>query len=98
MDVFESIVAGLLWQEGYWISLGHKVNLSKEAKRALSEPSLPRPEINILAHRAGDNSLLGVECNSSTGSRGVKIDALTGKIGETRKDIRSSLGRKTKSQ
>jgi len=78
MDAFESIVAGLLWEDGYWISVGYKVNLSKAAKVGLGKPSLPRPEIDILAYRAKDNSVLWVECKSYLDSRGVKIEALTG--------------------
>ena len=79
MNAFEEIVAGLLWQEGYWTHIGYKVNLSKTQKVDLGKPSLPRPEIDILAYRANDNSLLWVECKSYLDSRGVTIDALTGK-------------------
>jgi len=79
MNAFEEIVAGLIWQEGYWTHVGYKVNLPKPQKRELGKPSMPRPEIDILAYRATDNSLLWVECKSYLDSRGVTIDALTGK-------------------
>ena len=78
MDAFESIVAGLLWEEGYWTSIDFKVTLSKNAKAELGKFSLPRPEIDILAYRAMDNSLLWVECKSYMDSRGVKVEDLNG--------------------
>lgn len=74
MDAFESIVAGLLWEEGYWTSIDFKVTLSKNAKAELGKFSLPRPEIDILAYQAMDNSLLWVECKSYMDSRGVKVE------------------------
>lgn len=79
MNAFEEIVAGLLQQEGYWTHIGYKVLLTKTQKASLGKPSIPRPEIDILAYRARDNSLLWVECKSYLDSRGVKIDAFTGK-------------------
>lgn len=78
MDAFESIVAGLLWDEGYWTAIGYKVNLSKEAKKRLKNDSMPRPEIDILAYRARDNRLLWVECKSYLDSTGVKAEAFGG--------------------
>lgn len=78
MDAFESIVAGLLWEEGFWTSIGYKVNLPKETKVRLEKPSLPRPEIDILAYRAKNNSLLWVECKSYMDSTGVKVSAFNG--------------------
>lgn len=78
MDAFENIVAGLLWEEGYWTHVGYKVNLSVKEKADLGKPSLPRPEIDIVAYRTGDNRLLWVECKSYLDSRGVTEDALTG--------------------
>ena len=78
MDAFESIVSSLLWEAGYWTSVGYKVDLPKPVKVALGKPSLPRPEIDVLGYRAGDNRLLWVECKSYLDSRGVKFDSLTG--------------------
>ena len=78
MDAFESIVAKLLWEGGYWTTVGYKVNLSKEQKVQLGKHSMPRPEIDIVAYRARDNHLLWVECKSYLDSTGVRITALTG--------------------
>jgi len=78
MDAFESIVAGIFWDLGFWTSIGYKVELTKEAKKQLGKPSLPRPEIDILCYCAKDNHLIWVECKSYIDSRGVKINSLTG--------------------
>ncbi len=78
MNAFEEIVAGLLWQEGYWVNIGYKINLSKVKKTEIGKYSMPRPEIDILAYRVCDNLLLWVECKSYLDSRGVKFQALTG--------------------
>jgi hypothetical protein len=78
MNAFEEIVAGLLRQDGCWTIVGYKVNLSKKGKVELGKPSLPRPEIDILSYKAGENLLLWVECKSYLDSRGVSITAFTG--------------------
>lgn len=49
MDYFESICKTLLEDEGYWVRQSYKVELSKEQKRKLGKPSLPRPEIDLIA-------------------------------------------------
>jgi hypothetical protein len=79
MNAFEEIVAGLFRQEGYWTHMGYKVDLAKSKKVALGKPSLPRPEIDILAYQASDNILLWVECKSYLDSRGVSIGSFNGK-------------------
>lgn len=71
MNAFEEIVAGLLQQERYWTVIGYKVDLSKEKKAELGKPSLPRPEIDVLAYNVSENKLLWVECKSYLDSRGV---------------------------
>jgi hypothetical protein len=76
MDAFEQIIAGLLWEEGFWTSIGYKVNLSKARKVELGKPSYPRPEIDILAYKANENRLLWVECKSFLDSRGIVADHL----------------------
>jgi len=78
MDAFENIIARLLWEDGYWTTIGYKVNLSPEQKVELNNPYIPRPEIDIVAYRANDNHLLWVECKSYLDSTGVKIQHLNG--------------------
>jgi len=72
MDAFEQVVAGLLFQEGYWVTQGFKVDLTKEEKRKIGRPSSPRWEVDLLAYRGSTNELLVVECKSFLDSNGVK--------------------------
>ena len=71
MDYFERLVGTLLEREGYWIQQSYKVALSKADKRHLGKPSLPRPEIDLLAYKAGTNELLVIEVKSYLDSVGV---------------------------
>jgi hypothetical protein len=77
MDAFESIVAGLLRMDGYWVINGYRVALSKEEKSDAGKPSMPRPEIDILAYKAKDNELIWVECKSFFDSGGVRYSSFT---------------------
>ena len=85
MDAFENIVAMLLSREGYWVKTSYKVNLTKEEKAKTGRPSLPRPEIDVIAYKPGENLLLAVECKSYLNSRGVTLAGLSGKDPRTRK-------------
>jgi len=78
MDAFENLVAMLLEREGYWVRSGVKVELSKEEKRQIGRPSSPRWELDIVAYKGNDNSLLVVECKSFLDSRGVDASAFAG--------------------
>ena len=78
MDAFESLVAVLLEHKGYWVRSGFKVELTKAEKRQIECPSSPRPELDILAYRGGDNSLLVVECKSFLDSPGVAAGDIAG--------------------
>lgn len=73
MNAFEQIVAGLLRAEGYWTITGFRVNLSKLQKVEIGKPSLPRPEIDILAYKGGNDTLMWVECKSYLDSSGVRF-------------------------
>lgn len=82
MNAFEELVAGLLRRDGYWTQHSYKVALTKEERRVLGKPSLPRIEIDILAYRPKTNSLLWVECKSYMDSTGVQtsnFDAESGR-------------------
>lgn len=79
MDSFEQIVAKILSQQGYWTKIGYKLDLTKEEKRLLNNPSMPRPEVDIVAYRPGENLLLWVECKSYLDSGGVRYLAFNGK-------------------
>lgn len=75
MNAFEQIVAGLFRADGYWTITGYRVNLTKDEKKAIGKPSLPRPEIDILAYRGSTNELIWVECKSYLDSPGVRYSS-----------------------
>ena len=76
MDHFEGIVATLLKAEGYWVASSYKVHLSKEEKREIGKPSIPRPEIDLLALSFSKNKILAIEAKSYLDSGGVPLAAL----------------------
>jgi hypothetical protein len=78
VDAFEHVVAELFWSEGYWVRTGVKIELTKEQKAELGNPSMPRPEIDLVAYRGSDNRLLAIECKSYLDSRGVTYAELCG--------------------
>jgi len=85
MDSFEQIVAGLLFAEGYWVTQGFKVELTREEKVAIGRPSCPRWEIDLLAYKGSTNELLAVECKSYLDSSGVKSsDLISPSVSNTR--------------
>lgn len=57
-----------------------KVDLTKEQKAAIGLPSMPRPEIDLVAYRAATNELLALECKSYLDSRGVTYRELSGAV------------------
>ena len=76
MDHFEGIIKTLLEHEGYWVRQSFKVNLTKQEKQELSKPSMPRPEIDLLAFRQSGNEALAIETKSYLDSSGVHLDQL----------------------
>ena len=78
MDSFEQIVAKILSEQGYWTKIGYKIELTREEKRLLEKPSMPRPEVDIVAFRPGENKLFWVECKSYLDSNGVRSLAFKG--------------------
>jgi hypothetical protein len=50
-----------------------KVNLTKEGKRQIGKPSIPRPEIDLLALRFARNEVLAFEAKSFLDSPGVDL-------------------------
>jgi hypothetical protein len=91
MDAFEHVVAEIFWNEGYWVRTSVAVELSKQQKRDLSNPSMPRPEIDIVAYRACDNHILALECKSYFDSNGVTHAEVSGqKASRTYKMFRNS--------
>jgi len=72
MDAFETIVSKAFEARGYWTRIGFKVDLDKATKRALENPSMPRPEIDIVAYKPAEKKLLLIECKSYLDSMGVQ--------------------------
>ncbi|MBD3642834.1 hypothetical protein [Alcanivorax sp.] len=73
MDYFEGIIKTLLEHEGYWVRQSFKVSLTKQEKRDLGKPSIPRPEVDILAFKPKENQVLAFEAKSFLDSPGVKL-------------------------
>lgn len=78
MDAFENIVSQYLEEEGYWVRQSVKVPISKDDKKYIGLPSMPKPEIDLVALKAKSNTLLLIEVKSYLDSPGVRFDALTG--------------------
>lgn len=71
MDAFESLISMLLRHDGYWTIPSYKVNLTAEEKLAVSRPTAPRWEIDLIAYKGLTNEVLIVECKSFLDSLGV---------------------------
>lgn len=79
MDAFEFLVGSLLRKEGYWVDTSYMVELTKDEKVAISRPSAPRWEIDLIAYKASENQILAVECKSFLDSMGVRYGGLSGR-------------------
>jgi len=77
MDHFEAVIHTLLESEGYWVRSSYRVALSKEQKRDTGKPSIPRPEIDLLALHVKRNEVLALEVKSYLDSPGVKLAELS---------------------
>lgn len=76
MNAFEDIVGQYLESEGYWARHSVKVEISKDDKRRIELPTMPRPEIDIVALNVEQNELLLVEVKSYLDSYGVYYEAV----------------------
>ena len=79
MNAFEEIVKLYLEAEGYWVRQSVKVKISKDDKRAIGLPSMPRPEIDLVALQVRENELLLIEVKSLFDSYGVDFEGVCGK-------------------
>lgn len=73
MEHFESIVATLLEADHYWVRRSFKVELTKEEKRQVGKPSMPRLEIDLLAFQFSKNEVIAFEAKSFLNSLGVRL-------------------------
>jgi hypothetical protein len=76
MDHFEGIIAALLEAEDYWLRRSFKVELTGEEKRRIGKPSIPRPEIDLLALHFSKNEVVAFEVKSFLDSPGVRLASL----------------------
>jgi hypothetical protein len=78
VDAFEQIVAELFWSEGYWVRTSVNVNLTKQENAEAGKPTMPRPEIDLVAYSGQLNQMLALECKSYLNSTGVTYDEVCG--------------------
>jgi len=71
MNAFEDIVKQYLETEGYWVRHSVKLEISPTDKKTIGLPTMPRPEIDLVALNVKENELLLVEVKSFLDSYGV---------------------------
>ncbi len=76
MDYFENLAKTLLEEEYRWVGQSIKVNLSKQEKRDVGKPTIPRPEIDLLVFNFKNNEVIAIEAKSYLDSSGVSLDNL----------------------
>ncbi len=72
MDYFEATIARILEEQGYWVRENVRVALTKEVKKALDTPSMPRCEIDVVAYQPISRELVLFEVKSYLDSHGVQ--------------------------
>jgi len=77
VNAFENIIKLYLEEEGYWVRQSVKVNISTEDKKAIGLPTMPRPEIDLVALNMKENELLLIEVKSLLDSYGVYFEAVS---------------------
>ena len=88
MNAFENIIKLYLEEEGYWVRQSVKVNISTEDKKAIGLPTMPRPEIDLVALNMQENELLLIEVKSLLDSYGVYFEAVSDEKDELAKRYR----------
>lgn len=76
MDYFENIIFKILENENKWVRQNVKVNLTVEEKRKTGKPSIPRPDLDLVAYNIKTNTLEIWEVKSYLDSPGVKYSEL----------------------
>jgi hypothetical protein len=79
MNAFENIILKILEEEDYWVRHSVKVDISKKDKKKIGKPSMPRPEIDIVALHFKKNELLLLEVKSFLDSGTVLFSEICGK-------------------
>jgi hypothetical protein len=94
MDAFEHIVGLYLQEKNYWTRHSVKVELTKAEKAKIDLPTIPRPEIDLVAYNPVSDTLVLIEAKSYLNSSGVTIGGLSGTDSRT-KDRYRLLNNKT---
>ena len=76
MDYFENIVMKIIESDNKWVRQNVKVNLTKEEKRRIGKPSIPRPDIDIVSYQVSNNIIEIWEVKSFLDSPGVKFSEI----------------------
>ncbi|MEM7243262.1 MAG: hypothetical protein AAF429_13845 [Pseudomonadota bacterium] len=76
MDFFESAIKTILEDQGLWVMSSFKVELTKDEKAQIGRPTIPRPEIDLIAFDFAKNTVTAWEVKSFLDSGGVKIKEL----------------------
>lgn len=91
VDAFETIAARFFEVQGYWTRIGVKVEITKPEKVGVKNPSMPRPELDIVCWKPASGELLIVECKSYLDSTGVRAEHFHGQ--EVKDDAYKLLNR-----
>lgn len=94
MDAFEHIVGLYLQEKNYWTRHSVKVDLTKSDKEKIKLPTIPRPEIDLVAYNPVSDEIILIEAKSYLNSSGVTIGGLSGTDKKT-KDRYRLLNNKT---
>ncbi len=63
-------------EEGYWVRQGVRANLSKAQKESLGNPTMPRPQVDVVGYSPKRRELVFLEVKSLLDSRGVTLKGL----------------------
>jgi len=85
------ITARFFEVQGYWTRIGVKVEITKPEKVAVKNPSMPRPELDVVCWKPSTSELLIVECKSYLDSTGVRAEHFHGQ--EVKDDAYKLLNR-----
>lgn len=78
MDSFESVIATLFEQHGFWVQTSFKVKLTDQDRKRIKRVSSPRWEVDLVAYKPKTNELYMIECKSFLDSSGVNVRAFNG--------------------
>lgn len=78
MNAFEEIISLFFEEQNYWVRQSVKIDITKENKKEIGLPSMPRPELDMVALNVKENKLLLIEVKSFLDSPGVRYSGVSG--------------------